>query len=123
MGQIIQKGIDSNIDSYSAFFDSGRLKKTELQNELEEKGVTDVYICGLSTEEGILNTILDAQSLGYRTIFIQDASKQKISTKVKEKIKSNNGIIVDNDKVKDLVQGSDRPIELGLVKALHCKKA
>ena len=122
LGQIIQKGTDSNIDSYSAFFDSGRLKKTELQNKLKEKGVTDVYISGLSTDEGIFNTIVDAQSLGYRTIFIQDASKQKLSAKVKEKIKSNNGIIVDSDKVKDVVQGLDRPIELGLAKALQCKK-
>lgn len=37
-----------DIDSYSAFFDNMKLSHTALQEELQKRNVTDVYVCGLA---------------------------------------------------------------------------
>lgn len=73
--KIFEKGTDPMIDSYSGFFDNGRLKSTGLGEYLEEKGVTDVYVCGLATDFCVKFTALDALSLGFDTFLIEDASR------------------------------------------------
>ena len=45
---VIRKGMNPDIDSYSAFWDNQKLAATNLVQELRERGVTDVYICGLA---------------------------------------------------------------------------
>eukprot|EP00871_Galdieria_phlegrea_P000587 jgi/Galph1/1529/GphlegSOOS_G204.1 len=77
---IIQKGVDSNIDSYSAFWDNGRQKETELRKVLSEKGVTEVFICGLAFDFCVAYTCLDAVKAGFVTHVIVDCSRA-ISTK------------------------------------------
>jgi nicotinamidase-related amidase len=47
---MVYKGSRSNIDSYSSFYDNQRLNETKLRNELEKRGVTDLYICGIATD-------------------------------------------------------------------------
>lgn len=42
------KGIKSNIDSYSAFFDNCKLNETTLNSDLKKHGITEVYVCGLA---------------------------------------------------------------------------
>ena len=44
----INKGVNPDIDSYSAFWDNQKLAKTDLCRELEKRHVTDVFICGLA---------------------------------------------------------------------------
>jgi hypothetical protein len=44
----VYKGINSNVDSYSAFFDNQKLSRTCLQEKLMELKATDVYVCGLA---------------------------------------------------------------------------
>lgn len=44
----INKGTNSEIDSYSAFWDNKKLSQTKLVGELTKRKVTDVYICGLA---------------------------------------------------------------------------
>ena len=124
LGLIVQKGTNPNIDSYSAFFDNGKLAKTELDEKLKEKGVTDVYTCGIATDVCVSFTSNDAQDLGYRTILVDNASGGITPggiSKTKNDIKAKHGIIVNSSEVKDLVQGLNRPFELGYAKALQCK--
>ena len=45
---IIQKGMDQNNDSYSAFWDNGKHKSTGLIQILKEKGVTHCIVMGLA---------------------------------------------------------------------------
>ena len=45
---IIKKGSTSYIDSYSAFFDNGKLQHTELEELIRKKEISDVYICGIA---------------------------------------------------------------------------
>src|SRR5690349_8205042 len=48
--RIFQKGTDPGIDSYSGFFDNGHRKSTGLGEWLKEKGVKEVFVCGLATD-------------------------------------------------------------------------
>jgi len=120
----IQKGFNPKIDSESAFFDNARLAKTELDAKLKERGVTDVFTCGIATDVCVSATSHDAIDLGYRTILIEDACGGIFPDnilKTKQSIKAKNGLVVDTSAVKDLVQGLNRPFELGYMKALGCK--
>ena len=72
---IIDKGVDSNIDSYSAFFDNGGIRATGLGGLLKEKGVTEVYILGLATDYCVKFTALDACKLGFETYLVEDGCR------------------------------------------------
>ncbi len=73
--KIVQKGTDPSIDSYSGFFDNGKLKSTELHAYLQSKGVTELYILGLATDYCVKFTVLDALDLGYQTYVVADACR------------------------------------------------
>ena len=72
---IIDKGVDSNIDSYSAFFDNGGVRATGLGELLKDKGVTEVYILGLATDYCVKFTALDARKLGFITFLVEDGCR------------------------------------------------
>ena len=46
----IKKGHNPEIDSYSAFFDNAKLSDTGLSRQLRQRGVTDVFVCGIATD-------------------------------------------------------------------------
>jgi nicotinamidase/pyrazinamidase len=69
----VRKGTDPEIDSYSGFFDNGHRKATGLEEYLRAEGVTDVYVCGLTTDYCVKATALDAARLGFRTWLVRDA--------------------------------------------------
>ena len=71
---IVQKGLDPSVDSYSGFFDNQRLRKTELDNVLKLRGVTDVYLCGVAADYCVGYSALDAISLLYKTYLIADCT-------------------------------------------------
>jgi len=73
--EVVRKGTDPAIDSYSTFFDSGRRKSTGLENHLREREITDVYIGGLATDYCVLWSARDAVSLGFRTFVVSDACR------------------------------------------------
>lgn len=113
---IVHKGTNSDIDSYSAFWDNQKLSATKLDEELRNRGVTDVYICGLAYDYCVGSTTLHALELGYRTFLVDDASRgvdYKTIEKMKEKIVAMKGVIVNSDQVKNLTEGKDRRLELG----------
>ncbi len=72
---IIYKGTDSEIDSYSAFFDNGRLKKTELDSYLKRNNISTIYVSGLTTDYCVYFTVLDGLSLGYEVFVVEDACR------------------------------------------------
>ena len=47
---MIYKGVNPNVDSYSAFFDNQKLSKTSLEELMVKEDVTDLYICGIATD-------------------------------------------------------------------------
>jgi nicotinamidase/pyrazinamidase len=75
----VTKGSDVEVDSYSGFFDNGKIHSTELNYILKKKNITDVYFCGLATDFCVKYTVLDALSLQYNSFLIADATKAVVS--------------------------------------------
>jgi nicotinamidase/pyrazinamidase len=73
--KIFPKGTDAGIDSYSGLYDNGRCKSTGLGEWLKAKGVIDVYVGGLATDYCVKFTAFDAVQMGFKTHFIEDASR------------------------------------------------
>lgn len=71
---IFRKGMNPEIDSYSGFFDNGRLVSTGLAGYLREKGVTEIHFCGLAADICVLFTIRDAVREGFKALLIDDAA-------------------------------------------------
>jgi len=72
---IFRKGTDSQIDSYSGFFDNGHRKSTGLAGYLIERGTPEVYVCGLATDYCVKFTALDAITHGFTVHLLEDASR------------------------------------------------
>lgn len=75
IAKIFPKGTDPGIDSYSGLFDNGHRKSTGLGEWLKARGVTEVFVCGLATDYCVKFTALDAVQFGFKTHFIEDASR------------------------------------------------
>lgn len=44
----VYKGTNPEVDSYSVFWDNKKMSDTSLCGQLKQKGVTDIYVCGLA---------------------------------------------------------------------------
>jgi nicotinamidase/pyrazinamidase len=73
--QIIQKGTDPAIDSYSGFFDNGHRKSTPLHDYLRAQKIAHLHILGLATDYCVKFTALDARRLGYTVTLVEDACR------------------------------------------------
>lgn len=69
---LVRKGMNKDIDSYSAFKENDRKTATGL-HRLIERG-SDIYIVGIATDVCVIQTALDALSYGYGYVHvIEDA--------------------------------------------------
>lgn len=75
IAQVFRKGVDREIDSYSAFFDNGHRRGTGLAEYVRSRHLTDVYIAGLATDYCVKFTALDARTLGLNVYMIEDACR------------------------------------------------
>jgi len=75
IAKIFPKGTEAGIDSYSGLFDNGKRKSTGLGEWLKAQSVTEVFVCGLATDYCVKFTALDAAQMGFKTYFIEDASR------------------------------------------------
>ena len=67
--------MDREVDSYSGFYDNGHRISTGLSGYLKEKGVAELYFCGLATDICVYYTIKDSLKEGFSPILIEDASR------------------------------------------------
>ena len=76
---VIRKGDDPLVDSYSGFRENhgpnGKRPATRLHAWLRERGVDEVYVCGLARDVCVLWTAQDAVDLGYRTHVLWDLTR------------------------------------------------
>jgi nicotinamidase/pyrazinamidase len=72
---IFQKGTNPLVDSYSGFFDNNRQGDTGLSAYLKNKGINEIYVCGLATDYCVKFTVMDGLSEGYKTYLVADATK------------------------------------------------
>src|SRR5664280_1281132 len=72
---IFRKGMDIEVDSYSGFYDNNHRLSTGLSGYLKEKGVSEIYFCGLAADICVYYSILDAVREGFSATLIEDASR------------------------------------------------
>ena len=72
---IFRKGMNPEIDSYSAFFDNGHRKSTGLADYLRGRGVTEVVVAGLAADYCVYYSALDALAAGFATTVVTDATR------------------------------------------------
>jgi nicotinamidase/pyrazinamidase len=75
-GEIVRKGVDGH-DGYSGFSvrdpESGETSPTTLEALLRDRGIERLVICGLATDYCVVETVLDARTLGFPVEVVQDA--------------------------------------------------
>jgi len=72
---VFRKGMESEIDSYSGFYDNGKRKNTGLFGYLKDRNVSEVFVAGLAADFCVYFTANDAIDLGFKTTIIEKASK------------------------------------------------
>ena len=72
---IFKKGMDRNVDSYSAFFDNDHQSSTGLAEFLKQKKISEVFLCGLATDFCVAWSAEDAVIQGFNTNIIIDACR------------------------------------------------
>jgi len=98
----IQQGIEANIDNYSAFYDVDKRRDTGLSNYLKNQEIEQIFVMGLGIEEGIKYTVLDALSLGYKVVVIQDACRgweEKAIKKAWKEMEKAGALLVNLDRI------------------------
>jgi nicotinamidase/pyrazinamidase len=73
--QVIRKGTDPDIDSYSGFFDNGHRKATGLADWLTAHGTDELFVLGLATDYCVKFTTLDARKLGFAVSLVVDGCR------------------------------------------------
>lgn len=81
---LVRKGQHRDTDAYSAFQDfssvQGVMNTTGLVGCLHERGITDVYLCGLAREVCVLASAKDAVNAGFNTHFLWSLTRPVSST-------------------------------------------
>jgi nicotinamidase/pyrazinamidase len=94
---IFRKGMDTEIDSYSGFYDNGHRKSTGLAGYLREREAKTVFVCGLAGDYCVYYTAKDAIREGFDTYILEDATKSLSSDgfkSAKEDIRRMGGSVV-----------------------------
>ncbi|CDL87889.1 bifunctional nicotinamidase/pyrazinamidase [Xenorhabdus cabanillasii] len=73
--EIFRKGENSQIDSYSAFFDNDRKNATRLHSWLSEQHINRLLILGIATDYCVKFTVLDALEHGYETYLVVEGCR------------------------------------------------
>jgi len=72
---VIRKGYHHDVDSYSVFIEADGKTHTGLAGYLRERGIGQVYICGLATDFCVAWSALDAVKLGFHAVVVEDACR------------------------------------------------
>jgi nicotinamidase/pyrazinamidase len=72
---VIRKGYHPGVDSYSAFREADRTTQTGLAGYLRERGITQIYACGLATDFCVAWSALDAAQAGFTVHVVEEACR------------------------------------------------
>lgn len=72
---IFRKGMNSEIDSYSGFYDNGHRKSTGLSGYLKEKGIEELHFCGLAADYCVYFSMKDALKEGFHVVLHEKATR------------------------------------------------
>jgi nicotinamidase/pyrazinamidase len=71
---IVKKGMEIEYDSYSGFKDDGETH-TPLHHLLQKWGIGEIVVYGIATDYCVKATALDAVTLGYKVIVVEELSR------------------------------------------------
>ncbi len=72
---IIRKGLNPEIDSYSAFIENDKKTETGLAGYLKSLKVSRFFICGLALDYCVYYSALDGKKLGFDVYLLTDLSR------------------------------------------------
>ena len=72
---VVRKGFHREVDSYSGFLEADRTTTTGLAGYLKEKGLRELFVCGLATDFCVGWTALDARTTGFEVAVVEDACR------------------------------------------------
>lgn len=72
---IIRKGMNPDIDSYSAFKENDRKTDTGLTGYLKTLKIKRVFVCGLALDYCCFYTAVDGRKAGFEVVFLLDLTK------------------------------------------------
>ena len=72
---IFRKGMNPEVDSYSAFFDNNKQGNTGLHGFLQDKGIKELVFCGLAGDFCVAYSANDARELGYKVSLFEKGIK------------------------------------------------
>lgn len=72
---IVRKGYHADVDSYSVFLEADRKTTTGLAGYLRERGLQQLFFCGLATDFCVFWSALDARAAGFDATVIEDACR------------------------------------------------
>lgn len=75
IGVLLRKGLDRDIDSYSAFGDNDRIGRTGLEGLLRDRGITRVFLTGVALDYCVAASARDACRAGFDTVVLHDACR------------------------------------------------
>ncbi|MDV3310702.1 MAG: bifunctional nicotinamidase/pyrazinamidase [Cyclobacteriaceae bacterium] len=96
---IFRKGMDPAIDSYSGFYDNGRLRNTGLAGYLRDRNVAEIFVVGLAGDYCVYFTARDALLEGFKCTIIADATRpisEDGFRNAKEDLKRHGGVIAES---------------------------
>ena len=73
--KVFKKGTNSEVDSYSGFYDNDHISSTGLAAYLKRKNIEEVFISGLATDYCVKFTAIDSLREGFKTYVIKDATR------------------------------------------------
>jgi len=103
---IVRKGMDPKVDSYSGFRDNvgpgGRRPPTGLAGYLRERGIGDVYVCGLARDVCVQWTAQDGADAGFSVYVLWDLTRPvtyESDQRTREALDSSGVRIVDSSEL------------------------
>lgn len=72
---VFHKGMNSQLDSYSAFYENDRTTATGLSAYLRSFGIREVLLCGLALDYCVFFSALDALGDGFQTSVFLEATR------------------------------------------------
>jgi nicotinamidase/pyrazinamidase len=74
-GLVLRKGLDRNIDSYSALYENDRTTPTGLTGYLRAGGITRLFLAGLALDFCVRYSAEDAVREGFVVVIVEDACR------------------------------------------------
>lgn len=107
---IIRKGMAADADSYSAFRNNWNLRSerpgTGMAGYLRERGIAEVYLCGLARDVCVKWTAEDAAEEGFGVKVVWDATRPvdpSMDDQVRNSLESRGVVIIDREQLESLL--------------------